>query len=52
MIAVGVCVAFGIAAVGIFAALAVSLEIPWQRIAIRVVGSWIAATGILVIGLV
>ena len=42
----------GIAMVAIFAAIAVSREVPWQRIAIRVVGSWIAATGILVIGMV
>jgi urease accessory protein len=42
----------GIAMVAIFAAIAVFLEVPWQRIAIRVVGSWIAAIGILVIGLV
>jgi urease accessory protein len=41
----------GIAMVAIFAAIAVSLAVPWQRIAIRVLGSWIAAIGILVIGL-
>jgi hypothetical protein len=29
----------------------VSRTVPWQRIAIRVLGSWIAAVGILVIGL-
>jgi hypothetical protein len=47
----GVVVA-GIAMVAIFAAIAVSRKVPWQRIAIRVVGSWIAAIGILVIGTV
>jgi urease accessory protein len=41
----------GVTLVAIFAAVAVSLEVPWQRIAIRVLGSWIAAIGILVIGL-
>ena len=46
----GVVVA-GIAMVAIFAAVAASLAVPWQRIAIRVLGSWIAAIGILVIGL-
>ena len=42
----------GITLVAIFAAVAVSLQVPWQRVAIRVAGSWIAAIGILVIGLV
>jgi urease accessory protein len=46
----GVVVA-GISMVAIIAAIAVSLSVPWQRIAIRVVGSWIAAIGILVLGL-
>ncbi len=42
----------GIALTAVFAASAVSLQAPWQRVAIRVVGSWIAAIGILMIGLV
>lgn len=42
----------GIALTATFAASAVSLQVPWQRVAIRVVGSWIAAIGILLIGLV
>jgi hypothetical protein len=32
------------------AALVVSLRPPWTRIAIRVAGSWIAATGLLLLG--
>lgn len=41
----------GIALVALAAAVAVSLRVAWQRIAIRVVGSWIAAIGILMLGL-
>ena len=39
----------GIAVVAVFAAIAASRETNWQQIAVRVVGSWIAAIGILVI---
>jgi hypothetical protein len=28
----------------------VSLRMPWTRIAVRVTGSWIAATGLLLLG--
>lgn len=41
----------GIAMIAIFAAISVSRESDWQKIAIRVVGSWITAIGILMIGL-
>ena len=41
----------GIAMVAIFAAVAVSREPVWQKIAVRVVGSWIAAIGILLTGI-
>jgi hydrogenase/urease accessory protein HupE len=34
----------------IISALIVSLKRPWMRIAVRVAGSWIAATGLLMIG--
>lgn len=34
----------------LFAALVVALRAPWARIAVRVGGSWIAATGVLMIG--
>jgi hydrogenase/urease accessory protein HupE len=47
----GVVVA-GVAMVAIFAAITVLMDVPWQRIAVRVVGSWIAAIGIMVLGLV
>ena len=40
----------GIAMIAIFAAVAVSREAAWQKIAVRVVGSWITAMGILIIG--
>jgi hypothetical protein len=43
----GVVVA-GIALGAVFAAVAVSRQVPWQRVAIRVVGSWIAAIGLLI----
>jgi hydrogenase/urease accessory protein HupE len=36
--------------VALFAALVVSLQKPWTRIAVRVAGSWIAATGLLLLG--
>jgi urease accessory protein len=36
--------------VAIAAALVVALRAPWTRIAVRVAGSWIAATGLLVLG--
>jgi len=42
-------VASGIALVAVVAAIAVSRQAPWQRVAVRVVGSWIAAIGLLVI---
>jgi hydrogenase/urease accessory protein HupE len=32
------------------AALVVALRAPWTRIAVRVAGSWIAATGLLLVG--
>lgn len=41
----------GLALVAIVAAIAVSLDHPWQKIAVRVAGSWIAAIGLLIIGL-
>ena len=40
----------GIALVAVMAATAVSLRLPWQQIALRVAGSWIAAIGLLSIG--
>jgi urease accessory protein len=36
--------------VALVAALVVSLRLAWQRIAVRVVGSWVAAVGLLVLG--
>ena len=36
--------------VTIFSAIVVSLERPWSRIFIRVMGSWIAASGMLMVG--
>jgi hydrogenase/urease accessory protein HupE len=36
--------------VTLFAALVVSLRRPWTRIVVRVAGSWIAATGLLLLG--
>jgi len=36
--------------VALFAALVVVLRAPWTRIAVRVAGSWIAATGLLMLG--
>jgi urease accessory protein len=36
--------------VALFAALVVSLRRPWARIVVRVAGSWIAATGLLLLG--
>jgi urease accessory protein len=38
------------ATVALAAALVVALRAPWTRIAVRVAGSWIAATGLLVLG--
>ena len=43
--------ACGLAIVAIVAALVIKLDRPWQQIAVRVVGSWIAAIGMLIIGL-
>ena len=37
-------------AVALTAALVVTLRAPWARIAVRVAGSWIAATGLLLLG--
>ena len=37
-------------AVALAAALVVALHAPWARIAVRVAGSWIAATGLLLLG--
>lgn len=34
----------------LLAALVVSLRAPWQRVAVRVAGSWIAAVGLLLLG--
>ena len=45
----GVLVA-GLSVVVVTAAAGVSLQRPWQRIAIRVAGSWIAAIGLLALG--
>ena len=42
----------GVAIVAIFAAAVVSREVSWQKVAVRVVGSWIAAIGILLIGVI
>ena len=39
-----------LAAVAIAAAVAVSLARPWQQVAVRVAGSWVAAMGLLMIG--
>jgi urease accessory protein len=36
--------------VALVASLVVSLKRPWTRIAVRVAGSWIAATGLLLLG--
>jgi hydrogenase/urease accessory protein HupE len=36
--------------VALFAALVLSLRRPWTRIVVRVAGSWIAATGLLLLG--
>ncbi|HWA07996.1 MAG TPA: HupE/UreJ family protein [Opitutaceae bacterium] len=36
--------------VALFSALVVSLRPPWARIVVRVAGSWIAATGLLLLG--
>jgi urease accessory protein len=36
--------------IALAAALVVALRAPWTRIAVRVAGSWIAATGLLVLG--
>ncbi len=36
--------------VALFAALVLSLRRPWARIVVRVAGSWIAATGLLLLG--
>jgi hydrogenase/urease accessory protein HupE len=38
------------AAVALCAALVVAIRVPWGRIAVRVVGSWIAAVGLLLLG--
>jgi len=43
-------VAIGFVLVTMISALIVSLKRPWTRIAVRVAGSWIAATGLLMIG--
>ena len=40
----------GLALVAVGASAAVSLQLPWQQIAVRVAGSWIAAMGLLIIG--
>jgi urease accessory protein len=42
------CAVFGVVSLG--AGLVVSLQHPWTRVAIRVAGSWIAATGLLMLG--
>jgi urease accessory protein len=39
-----------IVAVAIVAAFVIRLRRPWTRVAVRVVGSWIAATGLLLLG--
>jgi urease accessory protein len=44
-------VASGLALLALVAAITVALERPWQQIAVRVAGSWIAAIGILMLGL-
>jgi hypothetical protein len=36
--------------VALAAALVVALRAPWVRIAVRVAGSWVAATGLLMLG--
>ena len=38
------------AVVALIAAAVITLEHPWKRIAVRVAGSWIAATGLLLLG--
>lgn len=43
--------AMGTIGVTLLAALVVSLEREWQRIAVRVVGSWIAAIGLMMLAL-
>jgi urease accessory protein len=40
----------GLSLVAVFAALSASRNVAWQQVAVRVVGSWIAAIGILWIG--
>ncbi len=47
LVGIATCV-FVLVALG--AALVVSLRKPWMRIAVRVAGSWIAATGLLILG--
>jgi urease accessory protein len=39
----------GIALAAVVSAIVVSLQAPWQQIAVRVIGSWITAIGLLVI---
>jgi urease accessory protein len=51
----GAYVLFGLAAavfvvVVVFAALVIPLRRPWTRVAVRVAGSWIAASGLLMLG--
>ena len=41
----------GIFMIAVFAAASVSRVVEWQKMAIRVIGSWIAAIGILLIGI-
>ena len=36
--------------VAVFASLVIPLRRPWARIAVRVAGSWIAASGLLLLG--
>jgi hydrogenase/urease accessory protein HupE len=47
--AVGVAVAVFVA-VSLLAGQAASMRIPWARVAVRVVGSWIVAIGLLMLG--
>jgi hypothetical protein len=42
------CAVFVVVSLG--AGLVVSLKCPWTRVAVRVAGSWIAATGLLMLG--
>lgn len=42
--------ALGFVVVALLAAFVVSLTLPWTRIAVRVAGSWIAASGLLLVG--